>query len=257
MLGFLKTLGGAVEKEEKATKTKKEKVEKTKKAEKTKKTKKEKTKKTKSKPANKETSKPVIKRFRKKIILLGLPASGKGTVGHKISQEYKISHLSSGKILRKEAELDTKRGKEIKELMMDGKLVPNEYLVDTMRDIVKRKCERRNGFILDGYPRNLEQAKVLDEIFKENKCEITDVLLINISYKTAKDRALARKREDDNLMTINNRIRSYDENVKPILEHYKKQGLLRIVDGNNDEDRVYRDALTLMKKAKLKKIDKV
>ena len=273
MLGFLKTLGGAGEvKEKKTTKTtkttKKEeaKEKKTTKKEKTKskkektkskkektKSKKEKTKSKKEKTKSKDDTKPVIKRFRKKIVMLGLPASGKGTVAHKMAMEHKVSHLSSGKILRTEVESGSDKGKEINELMSSGKMVPNEYLIDIIRDIVKRKCERRNGFILDGFPRNLEQAKILDQILKENDCELTDAVLINIPYSVAKERAMSRGRGDDNIKTINNRIHGFEENTKPVIEFYKEKGLLRIVNGNDTQDKVYRNTLSALRKAKLKK----
>jgi len=251
MLGFLKTLGGAGEvKEKKKSKTTKT----TKKGDKAK-SKKDKTKsnKDKTKSKTKDDTKPLIKRFRKKIVMLGLPASGKGTVAHRMAIEHKVSHLSSGKMLRNEVESGSDRGKEINELMSSGKMVPNEYLIETIRDVVKRKCERRNGFILDGFPRNLEQAKMLDQILKENDCELTDAVLINIPYKIAKERALSRGRGDDNIKTINNRIHGFEQNTKSVVEFYKENGLLRIVDGNDTQDKVYRNTLTVLRKAKLKK----
>ena len=181
---------------------------------------------------------PIKRVFRRKIILVGPPASGKGEVSKRLTNKYKISHLSIGKILRTEASKDTKRGKEIEDLMDKGEMVPKKYTDEIISDIVERKCSRRQGFILDGFPRTVDQAEFLDKLLEKNNCKLSDVIVLSLPYKVAKERALSRNRKDDNVKTINSRIKNYEEHTLPVIEYYKKQGLLRKVDASQNIDNV-------------------
>ncbi len=156
------------------------------------------------------------------IIFLGPPGAGKGTQAEIISKKYNIKKISTGDILRSEMENGTELGKLAKRYMEKGELVPDEIMIKII-DIHTKNLE---SFILDGFPRTLNQAKELEKITKIDK-----VIYINVPDEEIKKRLLARGRLDDKPEVIENRIKVYREQTQPLIDYYKNKGILFEVDG--------------------------
>ena len=164
----------------------------------------------------------------KYYILFGPPGAGKGTHAGAISQKYNLKHISTGELLRAEIAAGTELGRQAKSLIDAGALVPDavvegmiESAFDTIKDV--------DGFLLDGFPRNLAQAADLDKILEKRGEEVTAVVALIISDETIrtriKGRAVIEGRADDaNDETISNRIRTYHAQTEPLIEYYKAAG---------------------------------
>jgi adenylate kinase len=167
------------------------------------------------------------------LIIFGPPGSGKGTQAELIAKKYKLTHLSSGDILRRELK-NGALGKKIKQYQDNGQLVPDEIIIAMMEAAAVKKIMGR-GFVFDGYPRNLKQAKSLDKFLRVKKIEITTVLNLKLSEAEASHRILLRSRtsgrSDDNLKTIKNRHKVYREQTAPLLKYYRAQKKLINIDG--------------------------
>ena len=195
------------------------------------------------------------------IILIGAPGSGKGTQASLISKELNIENISTGNLLRKEVENKTAIGIKVKEIMQRGGLVGDDIVID----IIKNKLtspECRNGFLLDGFPRNIEQAKKLDDLMDKLKIKINKVFNFEIDQEILIKRIAGRysckncgavynhyfnptkkerncdlcnsthfeTREDDNEKTVRNRLKIFNENSFDLIEYYKKKHLLVSLD---------------------------
>ena len=164
----------------------------------------------------------------KYYILFGPPGAGKGTHAGAISQKYNLKHISTGELLRAEIAAGTELGRQAKSLIDAGALVPDavvegmiESAFDTIKDV--------DGFLFDGFPRNLAQAADLDKILEKRGEEVTAVVALMISDETIrtriKGRAVIEGRADDaNDETISNRIRTYHAQTEPLIEYYKAAG---------------------------------
>ena len=164
----------------------------------------------------------------KYYILFGPPGAGKGTHAGAISQKYNLKHISTGELLRAEIAAGTELGRQAKSLIDAGALVPDavvegmiESAFDTIKDV--------DGFLLDGFPRNLAQAADLDKILEKRGEAVTAVVALMISDETIrtriKGRAVIEGRADDaNDETISNRIRTYHAQTEPLIEYYKAAG---------------------------------
>lgn len=170
------------------------------------------------------------------IVVFGIQGSGKGTQAQLLSERLGIPHLSTGQLLRSIAEEKTEEGAKIKQTIEAG-----TYMTDTdMTEILKRHLP--NAVLLDGYPRTLHQAKLLDEI------EHVDVVLyIDLTEPEAIRRALARGRSDDTPKAIHKRIAQYHAEADDILEFYRKQGKLVQVNGDQAIDKVFAEVCEKLK----------
>lgn len=200
------------------------------------------------------------------IVLIGPQGSGKGTQAKLISEKYGIPHISTGDIFREIREDDSELGRKVRKLIDSGSLVDD----DTTNQIVKQRLKKKdckNGFILDGYPRNLGQAKYLDGILKINY-----VVDVEISDKVAVDRLSSRltcrscnavyntitnppkkenicdkcngklyQRDDDKPGAIKERLKTYHTQTKPLIDYYKNKRVLVEVDGREAIDKVFSD----------------
>ena len=153
------------------------------------------------------------------MIILGPPGAGKGTQSVLIAKKLGLKHLSTGEILRKAAADGTELGLKAKEVMDAGYLVSDEIMVSIIKDALSTD-EARKGFILDGFPRTLKQAKELDKIIEE--LGYTDLKVINITLDDDEliRRMLGRGRKDDSRETIKNRLKVYKDQTAPVREHY-------------------------------------
>ena len=164
----------------------------------------------------------------KYYILFGPPGAGKGTHAGAIAQKYNLKHISTGELLRAEIAAGTELGRQAKALIDAGSLVPDavvEGMIESAFDTIKGV----DGFLLDGFPRNLAQAADLDKILEKRGEAVTAVVALMISDETIrtriKGRAVIEGRADDaNDETISNRIRTYHAQTEPLIEYYKAAG---------------------------------
>ena len=212
-----------------------------------------------------------------RLILLGPPGAGKGTQAVRLSQELKLPHISTGDILRQNVKEGTSLGKEAKDYMEKGLLVPDELLA---RLLVQRfeQADVKNGFILDGYPRNLSQAKKLDEILKQQQIEIDFVIYLDTSDTVIVQRLTGRlvcskcsanfhktnmppekegtcdkcagslyQRTDDKEETVRKRIEVYKNEVASLIEYYDAIKKLHRLSADEDAKIVLHKIIDLAK----------
>jgi len=204
-----------------------------------------------------------------RIILLGPPGAGKGTQAKTITGELGIPHISTGDILRKAIEEKTPLGLKAKDYMDRGHLVPDDLIINLVRERIKRE-DCKKGFLLDGFPRTIPQAQALEEISnvdKVIKLKIENDVAIerlsgrrtckrcgamyHIIYLPSKKEGICDRcggeliiREDDKKEAILKRLEVYREETRPLIEYYGKKGLLAIIDGGRSKEEVTRDLLT-------------
>lgn len=165
-----------------------------------------------------------------KILLIGPQGSGKSTQGKLLAEYLKIPVISTGDIFRILREQDNEEGRRIRQILDTGQLVDDSETAGLVRERVG-EADCRNGFILDGYPRNLEQIRLFDPLFDK-------VIYLKLSDGEALGRLLARGREDDTAELIKERLRIYHQQTDPILDYYQKNGLVVEVDGSGMIDEI-------------------
>ena len=204
-----------------------------------------------------------------KIIMLGAPGAGKGTQAKKIAAKYEIPHISTGDIFRANIKNGTELGKKAKTYMDQGLLVPDELVVDLVVDRVQQE-DCKNGYILDGFPRTIPQAESLDAALEKLgekidyavNVEVPDENIINrmggrracvgcgatyhVVYNPTKVEGVCDAcgeklilRDDDKPETVQKRLAVYHDQTQPLIDYYKKSGVLRDVDGTVDMDDVF------------------
>lgn len=173
-----------------------------------------------------------------KIILIGIQGSGKSTQGNLLSERFNVPYLSTGHIFRNLSKEKTKLGRYIKEVINAGYLVPDRKVLSIVRDYLKRP-EYEKGYILDGFPRTLIQAKT----FKE---EIDKVVYLRVSDKEALWRLSYRNediREDETIVALRKRIELFHKFTEPVFDFYRGKGLLAEIDGEKPIEQVNKDIL--------------
>lgn len=172
------------------------------------------------------------------IIFIGAPGSGKGTQSVFIERDYSIAHISTGDMLRSNIQNATELGKVAKTYVDKGELVPDSLVVEML--LLRLKDEdTKNGFMLDGYPRTIEQAKELDKILKSMNYDITAVINLRTSEKIILERLLNRGRADDNEEIIKNRLKVFKEQSEPVLEYYNGKVNVIKVESIGSPEEVY------------------
>lgn len=211
------------------------------------------------------------------LILMGLPGAGKGTQAEKIIAEYQIPQISTGDMFRAAIANQTALGLKAKEYMDRGDLVPDEVTNGIVKERLAQD-DTKNGFLLDGFPRTLDQAKALDEMLADLGKKIDAVIDINVPEEVLVERLTGRymcrscgasfhivfkptkvegtcdrcgghefyQRDDDKPETVKNRLAVNIKNSEPILAYYKEQGLLKSIDGNRDIDAVFKDVQAII-----------
>ncbi len=215
----------------------------------------------------------------KNIMFIAPPAAGKGTQAELVVKKYHIPHISTGDILRDISKEDSEIGEYVRETMASGKLVKDEITYQLIEDRLKKE-DCQNGFIIDGFPRNLDQAYEYDKILERLGYEVGNVILIDIDKKVLEKRITGRRlcescnaiynindenstpkvesvcdkcggklyqRSDDNLESFQTRYSTYLEKTEPIIEHYKKQGVLKTVDGNDTVENIFKNIDEIIK----------
>jgi adenylate kinase len=207
-----------------------------------------------------------------RIILLGPPGAGKGTQAKTITEELGIPHISTGDILRKAIKEKTLLGLKAKKYMDKGYLVPDNLIINLIKERIKRE-DCKKGFLLDGFPRTIPQAEALEKISNIDK-----VIKLKIENEMAIERLSGRRtckdcgtmyhviylssrregicdrcggeliiREDDRKEAVLKRLEVYREETRPLIEYYKKKGLLAIIDGGRRKEEVTKDLLVSIK----------
>mgnify|MGYP006277625273 CR=1 FL=1 len=176
------------------------------------------------------------------LIIFGPPGSGKGTQSKKITEKYNIKHISTGDILRNEVKQQTELGMQAQSLMEKGELVPDELLIKILHSVMDKNKETA-GFIFDGFPRTLVQAKELDKLMDQIDDSIDLVISLEVPDEEVVSRLLKRAeiegRKDDNRITIGNRLNVYKEQTSPLLDYYAETNKLEKVDGVGTVDEIF------------------
>ena len=204
-----------------------------------------------------------------KIIMLGAPGAGKGTQAKKIADKYQIPHISTGDIFRANIKEGTELGKKAKSYMDQGLLVPDELTVRILLDRVAQD-DCKNGYVLDGFPRTIPQAEVLDEALTKLGDKIDYAIDVNVPDENIIRRMSGRRacltcgatyhiehippkqegicdkcgselvlRDDDKPETVKNRLAVYHEQTQPLIDFYEKKGVLKTVDGTLPMEEVF------------------
>ncbi|AFT98865.1 adenylate kinase [Nocardia brasiliensis] len=175
-----------------------------------------------------------------RVVLLGPPGAGKGTQAVLLSEKLGVPHISTGDLFRANISQQTPLGREAQKYMDAGDLVPSD-VTNRMVEARVNEPDAANGFVLDGYPRTVDQADALEKILKDMDTKLDAVLCFVVPEDTVVARMLSRGRADDNEGVIRNRLRVYREETEPLLEHY--DGLVVSVDGVGEVDEVNARAL--------------
>ncbi|MEU1547949.1 adenylate kinase [Nocardia sp. NPDC005745] len=175
-----------------------------------------------------------------RVVLLGPPGAGKGTQAVLLSEKLGVPHISTGDLFRANISQQTPLGREAQKYMDAGDLVPSD-VTNRMVEARVNEPDAANGFVLDGYPRTVDQADALEKILENMNTQLDAVLRFVVPEDTVVERMLARGRTDDNEGVIRNRLRVYREETEPLLEHY--DGLVVSVDGVGEVDDVNARAL--------------
>ncbi len=177
-----------------------------------------------------------------RIILLGAPGSGKGTQGEKMAAHYGIPKLSTGDALRAAVAAGTELGKKAKATMDAGKLVENELVYGIVEERLAQ-ADAQKGFILDGFPRNIAQADVLEGMLGKRGASIDKALHLHVEDEEIitrlHSRALKEGRADDTEEVIRDRIKVYNAQTKPLLDYYQKQGKLVTLEGRGGLEEIF------------------
>lgn len=186
-----------------------------------------------------------------RLVLLGPPGSGKGTQAARLKDELQIPHISTGDLLRAEVAAGSELGLQAKEVMARGELVSDEILLGMIRSRLSRE-DVANGFILDGYPRNVAQANALDALLASIGQPLQAVVQLDVANELLVERiagrAKAEGREDDNPESVRKRLQVYSDSTAPVIGFYESRGALAKVDGVGTLDEVFARILATLGK---------
>ena len=220
-----------------------------------------------------------------RLILLGAPGSGKGTQAKFLTEKYDIPQISTGNLLRAAVTAQTPLGRQAKAVMDAGQLVPNDIVMGMMRERIMRP-DSENGFILDGFPRNLDQAEALDDLLSKLGKPIDAVLKLEVDLDLLMQRMIGRltcfacgelfnaftnppaidgqcdlcggalhHRSDDNVDTIDRRLRIYETLTQPLASFYHKQGKLHSIDGFGEIEDIRKRIKSSLRGQRTKRLD--
>lgn len=178
-----------------------------------------------------------------RVVLLGPPGAGKGTQAVLLAEKLGVPHISTGDLFRANIGNETELGRQAKAYLDAGNLVPNE-ITNNMVAARVAEPDAANGFVLDGFPRTVDQADALAKILKELDTEVDHVLCFVVDEDIVASRMLARGRADDTEDVIRNRLRVYHDETEPLLDYY--DGLVVRVDGVGEVDEVNQRALAAL-----------
>ena len=177
------------------------------------------------------------------VVIFGAPGSGKGTQSERLIDEYGIFHISTGEVLRDHIARGTELGKIADSYISQGKLIPDELMVDILANVLDNNPEAENGVIFDGFPRTIPQAKALKKMLADRNSKVHAVVGLEVDDNELVDRLLKRGKEsgrsDDNLETINKRLEVYHNQTSPLRDYYKKEGKYHAIHGSGSIDDIF------------------
>jgi adenylate kinase len=213
-----------------------------------------------------------------RLVLLGAPGAGKGTQAKMLIEKYKIPQISTGDILRKAVADGTPLGKEAKAIMDKGELVPDKIVLGLVEERLKQG-DCKNGYILDGFPRNTAQAEALDKMLKDLGMPLDSALSVDVPKEDLMKRLTGRRtckscqqmyniyfsppkkegvcdkcsgvlfqRDDDKEETIKKRLDVYDSSTAPLIDYYKKKGNLKSVMGVGSIDEIFKKVCSMLER---------
>jgi adenylate kinase len=209
-----------------------------------------------------------------RAVLLGPPGAGKGTQAVRLVEKYNVPQISTGDIFRKNIKEGTALGKKAQEYTNSGRLVPDELVVELVKDRLQQD-DCKNGYLLDGFPRTILQAEELDKFLAEQGQKLDAVINFEVGYEALIERLTGRRmckgcgagyhiknmppkvegvcdkcgseleqRKDDNRETAENRLAVYEESTAPLIEYYRKAGTLMNFDAGKEPDEVFADIVS-------------
>lgn len=210
---------------------------------------------------------------------MGGPGAGKGTMSAKIVEKFNVNHISTGDIFRSEIGKQTELGLMAKSYMDKGLLVPDEVVNNMVKSYLENLEDKKNGFLLDGYPRTLDQAKAFDTLAKGSDLAIDKVIAMDIDFEILAGRITGRRlckecgeiyhveshpstkegicdkcggelyqRKDDTIESLTVRLEEYSNQTAPVLDYYKGQGIVNVIDASQPIENVWNDVLKALEK---------
>ncbi len=177
----------------------------------------------------------------RRLVLLARPGAGKSTQAERLATRLGLVHLASGDVLRREVASATPLGQAVADALVHGELAPDELVMSAIVPDLEEALARSGGFVLDGFPRDLRQARALAALAPRD-LEPQLALEIDVSIAECRRRLFARAplegRSDDNAATIDYRLSAYETEMAPVIEFYRHEGILRVVDGEREPDEV-------------------
>lgn len=204
------------------------------------------------------------------IFIMGAPGSGKGTFSSRIKDEFNLNHISTGDIFRANIANDTELGKQAKAYTEKGLLVPDEITNKMVADYLANLEDKKNGYLLDGYPRTIEQAKAFEEMTKDTDLAVDTVVAMDVPFDVLTKRITGRRtckkcgaiyniyttppkvegicdndgeplsqRKDDNEESLKVRLNEYAKNTEPVIAYYEDKGIVKHIDANRDMDEIW------------------
>ena len=184
------------------------------------------------------------------IVIFGPPGAGKGTQSNFLVKKFNLYQVSTGELLRNEIKNKTSLGNEISTIINSGNLVSNNIVSDLIEKYISNNLYK-DRLIFDGYPRNLIQAKHLNDLLKNYNQKIDVVIKLSVTLDTIKKRILERKnlekRSDDNEMIAIKRYEMYEKNIEPVIDFYKQSNLLTVVNGEKEISEINNEISGIMK----------
>jgi adenylate kinase len=185
-----------------------------------------------------------------RLLLIGAPGAGKGTQAVRLAEHFGITHISSGDLLRKHVDEDSAFGQQVKQFVSRGDLVPDQMVLDMLRKPIV-EASAKGGYVLDGFPRTVEQAEIAYETAKELGVQVQVAAYLEVGRDELVRRLLARGRgSDDTQDVIEHRLEVYDEKTRPMIEYYATRERLVTVNGARPADEVSWSLVVQLQKVK-------
>lgn len=189
-----------------------------------------------------------------RVLLLAPPGAGKGTQAQRISEHFTIPHISTGDLFRQHVAEGTDLGRSVRDFLDRGDLVPDDVVLAIIREAVEAAINSSGGYLLDGFPRNLHQAREGAHIARQLDAPADAVLHLEVGEDELLRRLLARGaadgRSDDNEATIRHRLDVYQTQTRPLLDYYRGRGLLIDIDGEQRVDAVTKASIDALEKVR-------
>lgn len=177
------------------------------------------------------------------LVIFGAPGSGKGTQSAKLIDEYGLFHISTGDVLREHIAKGTELGKVADSYISKGNLIPDSLMIDILADVLDSNPEAKDGVIFDGFPRTIPQAHALNKMLEERGSKLHAVVGLEVPDDELVSRLINRGKEsgrsDDNLETINQRLKVYHSQTSPLREFYQQQGNYHAIHGTGSVDSIF------------------